>query len=53
MNSTLNGLELTPFKVHAVPEHIKIAHGKRKLAQVNNEVSKKLAAILNVQQSEL
>ena len=53
MNSTLNELELTPFNVHAVPEHIKIAHGKRKLAQVNNEVSKKLAAILNVQQSEL
>ena len=53
MNSTLNELELTPFKVHAVPENIKIAHGKRKLAQVNNKVSKKLAAILNVQQSEL
>ena len=53
MNSTLNELELTPFKVHAVPGHMKVAHGKRKLAQVNNEVSKRLAAILNVQQSEL
>ena len=53
MNSTLNQLELTPFKVHAIPGHMKVAHGKRKLAQVNNEVSKRLAAILNVQQSEL
>ena len=42
----------TPFKVHAVPGHMKVAHGKRKLAHVNN-VSKRLATILNVQQSEL
>ena len=48
MNSTLNELELTPFKVHAVPKHMKAAHGKRKLAQVNNEVSKRLATVLNV-----
>ena len=27
MNSTLNKLELTPFKVHAVPGHMKVAHG--------------------------
>ena len=53
MNSSLNELELTPFKVHAAPGHMKVAHGKRKLAQVNNEVSKRLAKILNVQQSEL
>ena len=53
MNLTLNELELTPFKVHAAPKHMKAAHGKRKLAQVNNEVSKRLATILNVQQSEL
>ena len=52
MNSTLNELELTPFKVHAVPGHMKVAHGKWKLAQVNNEVSKRLATILNVPQSE-
>ena len=53
MNSTLNELELTPFKVHVVPGHMKVAHAKRKLAQVNNEVSKRLTKILNVQQSEL
>ena len=53
MNSTLNELELTPFKVHAVPGHMKVAHGKWKLAQAKNEVSKRLATILNVQQSEL
>ena len=50
MNSNLNELELTPFKVHAVPVHMKAAHGKRK---VNNEVSKRLATILNVEQSEI
>ena len=52
MNSTLNKLELTSIKVHAVPGHMKVGHGKRKLAQINN-VSKRLATILNVQQSEL
>ena len=49
MNSTLNQLELTPFKVHAIPGHMKVAHGKQKLAQVNNEMSKRLAIILNVE----
>ena len=53
MNSTLNQLELTSFKAYAVPGHTKVGHVKRKLAQGNNEVSKKLAAALNVQQSEL
>ena len=53
MNSTLNELELTPFKVHAALGHVKVAHGKQKLAHVNNEVSKRLATILHVQQSEL
>ena len=52
-NSTLNELELTPFKVQVIPGHMKVSHWKRKLAQVNNEVSKRLAAILNVQQSDL
>ena len=53
MNSTLNKLELTPFKVDAVPGHTKVAHEKWKLAQVNNELSERLATILNVQQSVL
>ena len=52
MNSTLNETELTPFKIHAVLGHMKVAHGKRKLPQVNNEVSKRLVTILNVQKSE-
>ena len=51
INSTLNELKLTPFKVQAVPRHMKVACEKQKLAQVNNKVSKKLATILNVQQS--
>ena len=32
MNSTLNEIELTLFKVRAVPGRMKVAHGKRKLA---------------------
>ena len=28
MNSILNELELTPFKVHAVPGQMEVAHGK-------------------------
>ena len=53
MNSTLNELELKPFKVDAVIGHTKVAQGKWKLAQVNNEVSERSATILNVQQSKL
>ena len=53
MNSTLNELKPTPLKVQAVPRHMKVACRKWKLAQVNNKVSKKLATILNVEQSEL
>ena len=49
MNSTITELELTDFKVHAVPGNMKVPHGKRELAQVNNEVSKRLETILNVQ----
>ena len=52
MNSILNEIELILIKVHVVPGRMKVAHGKRKLAQVNNEVSKRLATILNVPQSE-
>ena len=52
MNSTLNKLELTPFKVDAVPGHTKVAQGKWKLAHVN-EMSERLATILDVQQSKL
>ena len=48
MNLTLNELELTPVKVHAVPGHMTVVLGKQKLAQGNNEVSKRLATILNV-----
>ena len=35
-----------------IPEHMNVALGKWKLAQAKNEVSKRLATILNVQQSE-
>ena len=40
MNSTLNELELTPFKVHAVPGHTKVAHGKQKLAKLTMRCQK-------------
>ena len=29
IKSTLNELELTPFKVHTVPGHMKVVQGKR------------------------
>ena len=40
MNSTLNELALTLFKVHAVPGQIKFAHGKRKLSQLTMRCQK-------------
>ena len=43
LNSTLNDLGLTPFKVHSVPPHMKVTHGKRKLKAVNVALSKRFA----------
>ena len=53
LNSTLNELELTPFKVNSVPPHMKVTNGKRKLKEVNVAFSKRFAPTLNVNQTDL
>ena len=53
LNSTLIDLDLSPLKLHAVPVHMKVGLGKRKLQQANSEMSKRVATMLNVEQKEL
>ena len=53
LNSTLNELELTPSKLHSIPHHLKVKHGKRKIEQVNDAMSKRLASVLNVDELDL
>ena len=51
LKSTLN--ELSHVKLHSVAQHSKPTLGKRKLKQVEGAVSKKLATVLKVDESEL
>ena len=51
LKSTFN--ELSHVKLHSVAQHSKPTLGKRKLKQVEGAVSKKLATVLKVDESEL
>ena len=53
LNSTLQDLELTPLKFHAVSGSSKVTHGKRKLEQINREVTKKVATALSIEEQHL
>ena len=53
LNSILCELEVSPLKVHGVPTTYKHSVGKRKLKQVEKVVTKKLATILDVTESDL
>eukprot|EP00795_Rhopilema_esculentum_P003936 gene3936-biopygen2010 len=41
------------MKVHSLPKSSKLKRGKRKLRQINEAASKKVAAILNVEPDDL
>ena len=45
LNSTLCDLEVSPLKVHSEKSSSKLAVGKRKLKQVEEAVSKRLATV--------
>ena len=34
LNSTLIGMDISPFKLHAIPKHLRISHGRKKAEQV-------------------
>ena len=53
LNSSFNELDISPVKLHSVAQHSEPTPGKRKLKQVEGAVSKKLATILKVDESEL
>ena len=53
LNVTLNELELTPLKTHAISSISKVNHGKRKLVQLNESLSKRVASVLQTDQEIL
>ena len=53
LNSTLTELEISPFKVHALPSYSKMCEGKRKINQIEEAVKKKMAVVLDVSPAQL
>ncbi len=53
VNATLTKLDLLPFKLHGIAGTAKISHGKRKLKQANEALSRKVATALDVQEGDL
>ena len=53
LNATLNELDVSPLKLHAVAQHSKASHGKRKLKQANEALSKKFASVLEMESEQL
>ena len=43
LNALLEDIEVSPIKLHSLPKHAKLSHGKRKLAQVKEGFSKKVS----------
>eukprot|EP00112_Aurelia_sp_Birch-Aquarium-sp1_P009178 Seg2032.2 transcript_id=Seg2032.2/GoldUCD/mRNA.D3Y31 product="hypothetical protein" protein_id=Seg2032.2/GoldUCD/D3Y31 len=50
VNATLTELDLSPFKLHGLAGSSKVSHGKRKLKQANEALSRKVAVALDVQE---
>ena len=48
VNATLTNLDLSPIKMHGIAGSSKISHGKRKLKQAHEALSRKVAAALDV-----
>ena len=46
LNALLEDIEVLPIKLHSLPKHAKLSNGKRKLAQVKEGFSKKVAKAL-------
>ena len=53
VNATLTELDLSPFKLHGITGNSKISHGKRKLKQANEALSRKVATALDAEESDL
>ena len=45
LNASLEDIGVSPIKLHFLPKHAKLSHGKRKLAQVKEALSKKVAKV--------
>ena len=53
LNALLEDIEVSLIKLHSLPKHAKLSHGKRKLAQVKEGFSKKVAKVLEVDTTKL
>ena len=53
INISLGELDVSPLKLHSVPHHAKVKHGKRKLKQATDAFSTKVASALQIQSADL
>ena len=48
LNTTLSELDMSPIKLHSIPQSSKVSHGKQKIRQANEALSKRVASYLDV-----
>ena len=53
LNRTLNEMEISPLKLHSLPQHSRHIEGKRKLTQVKNKFENSVATVLSIDQGTL
>ena len=53
LNKTLNEMEISPLKLHALPHHSRHIEGKRKLSQVKDKIENSVATVLSLYQNIL
>ena len=53
LDATLHELDVSPLKLHAVPKHSVVSHGKRKIDQARESLLKKVATVLDVDEEDL
>ena len=53
LDATLHELDVSPLKLHAVPKHSVVSHGKRKINQAHESLLKKVATVLDVDEEDL
>ena len=60
LNSTLIGMDISPFKIHVIPKHSRISHGRKKAEEVKNKLlleenimQNKIASLCNVSRKRI
>ena len=53
LNSSLTSMDISPIKMHAVSSHSRVAHGKKKLLQVQQTLKSEISTALNIDPENL